>query len=156
MKVRNDSNNRKQTSKSDESKHEKIKGNAFQFYVWKESFDVQHYFNLISTIILAILMLIFSNKVIDQQTKVENTRGSLDIYEAIASPTASDLATIDALYVTLVKDSNTYKTYIYTFFGLSIASFSYLVRNIEIAIYTQLKFIGIPFRTETIMNFASF
>lgn len=54
------------TSTSGQNKDNKQEHNqkdhSFQFNVWKNSFDSQNTVNIVSTIILAIMMLIYANK----------------------------------------------------------------------------------------------
>ena len=53
------------------------KGHMFQFYVWKESFDSQHYFNIVCALILGVLLLIVAANLVDEAREIEAILGTV-------------------------------------------------------------------------------
>ena len=54
------------------------KGHMFQFYVWKESFDSQHYFNILCALLLGIELLIAATSLVDETRDIEAILGTVN------------------------------------------------------------------------------
>ena len=78
------------------------KGHLFQFYVWKESFDAQHYFNIICAIILGILMLFFATSLVDQSKSIEKIEAGISDLNNLTSSEQDELQ----------KESNKYNDFL--------------------------------------------
>ena len=118
------------------------KGHIFQFYVWKESFDSQHYFNIFCTIILGIAMLIFASRLLDKERQIESIVSGVSDLNTLSSAQKEKLKT----------ESDTYFTYFITLLILCLLTFGYLFRNLEVTVYSVLKQTHIGLLNEAILN----